>query len=413
MKSIQSSTLIVFAIVLLCSLECIGQTYIEGGKTRHRFAQSYIGTQLRFIPSNGSSISPAYNDQSKLEGVAQSTISIGGTHFWGHVDFFINIPVISWTSSTYYPRVETGMKLFPWQLEHKKVRPFLGAFWMPSRVKTDLGAPAERHEFPIIAGLGYMRGNYLLEIQGGYSFTGKTEYYTGLAQVNHIQTNPLQVSIGVKWILDTTLSAEPDWQSGKTKILTDTLTKLRRLNSWTVGIGPSSAFFLSESDHVTDHTPFMHQHKLNNIFPEFGLGYYWHKPDIQLNLAFRAIRNNKEGLGWKQQTNRRSLSLEGYKFLADYHGFVPFIGPSINSEWLNLQETMPDGTSVNYSTQLIRPGVTFGWDIRPNRLQSFYLRTNLRWVPNLNVATYSGKTFNFSQLEFNFIQAVFLLNRMI
>jgi hypothetical protein len=401
----------IFIFIFIQAGNC--QPYVEGGNTRHRFAQSYVGTQVRFFPSAGSSISPSIKDLSELENVMQSSITIGGTHFWGHVDFFINIPIISWSSTTYRPRVETGAKVYPWRIESGKIRPFLGAHWMPSRLKTEGGAPAEKHEFPIIGGLSYLQGNYLWEIQGGYSVSKNIAYYSGINQINQIQTNPIQISLGVKWLFDSTLSAEKDWKSGRTKIITDTLAKLGRLDSWTIGIGPSSAFFLTDSDHIRDNTPFMHQYKLNSIFPDFGLGYYWHKPDIQLNIAFRTIRNVKDGEGWKQKASRRSLSFEGYKFLADYHGFVPFIGPYISREWLSLEESRPDGTMDTYNTQLWRPGITFGWDIRPNRLQSFYLRTNLRWIPNLKLSTYNGKELNFAQLEFNFIQAVFLLNRIL
>ena len=47
------------------------------------------------------------------------------------------------------------------------------------------------------------------------------------------------------------------------------------------------------------------------------------------------------------------------------------------------------------------------WDIRPNNDQFVILRTNLRYVPALNLKVAAGKTVSFEQLEFNFIQAVF------
>ena len=58
-------------------------------------------------------------------------------------------------------------------------------------------------------------------------------------------------------------------------------------------------------------------------------------------------------------------------------------------------------------------GLTFGWDIRPNRIQSWILRTNLRWYPNLFLEVESNSKVSFDNLEFNFIQLIIYPNRMI
>jgi hypothetical protein len=59
-----------------------------------------------------------------------------------------------------------------------------------------------------------------------------------------------------------------------------------------------------------------------------------------------------------------------------------------------------------------KAGITFGWDIRPDDLQGWILRTNLRWHPNLNVNMPDGKQMKFDQLEFNFIQLVLYPERL-
>ena len=67
--------------------------------------------------------------------------------------------------------------------------------------------------------------------------------------------------------------------------------------------------------------------------------------------------------------------------------------------------------SVRGDASLWRPGVTFGWDIRPDRLQAMILRTNLRYTPNLNVAVTGGRDVALDQVEFNFIQFVIFPRR--
>lgn len=57
-------------------------------------------------------------------------------------------------------------------------------------------------------------------------------------------------------------------------------------------------------------------------------------------------------------------------------------------------------------------GLTFGWDIRPNNIQSWILRTNLRWYPNLAIELDQNSKVSFDNLEFNFIQLIIYPNRM-
>src|SRR5690606_3825626 len=110
--------------------------------------------------------------------------------------------------------------------------------------------------------------------------------------------------------------------------------------------------------------------------------YYFHKPDIQLNVAYRSISSKLSAYDFSQTANSKALTFEAYKFLFDYHGFVPFLGLSVSQEWLNINEKdQQNATQTNYNG--LFPGFTLGWDIRPNRLQVFYLRTKLRYFPKL------------------------------
>jgi hypothetical protein len=144
---------------------------------------------------------------------------------------------------------------------------------------------------------------------------------------------------------------------------------------------------------------------------DFGLGYYWHRPDLQVNLTWRANQSTQSAYGIAQTFERKALTLEGFKMLFDYHGFVPFIGPAVSYEWLDVNVRDVNGTLEAGKTTGFRPGITIGWDIRPNRLQLWTLRTNLRYFPNLNVNLPNGGLVRMSQLEFNFIQMVIHVDR--
>lgn len=107
---------------------------------------------------------------------------------------------------------------------------------------------------------------------------------------------------------------------------------------------------------------------------------------------------------------RRSFALEGFAFLGDYHGFVPFVGPVLSLEHLRLHEDDAGTRVTEASRDLLAPGVIFGWDIRPTRAGHWLLRTNLRYFPRLRLPEPSGTT-TFDQLEFNFIQFVWYHGR--
>jgi hypothetical protein len=214
-------------------------------------------------------------------------------------------------------------------------------------------------------------------------------------------------------MIDMTLKDEKNWLNGKTKRITDSLTILHRLSGLTLAIGPSAAFFLRSSPHNENTAPYLDNHKVTKVFPEFCLGYYLHRLDLQFNFAYRSMKSELDAYDFSQVAKRQALTFEIYKFICDYNGFDAFVGSAVSYEWLYVRETNQSGFTSNEKYNGVKPGITFGWDIRPNRLQIFYLRTNLRYFPNLNVKMNDGKNVFFDQLEFNFIQLVIFPERLL
>ena len=405
--------IIIYHIIFLLCYAANAQPYIEGGKTRHRFAQSTFGIEQRtfFGASSSASINSLGQIETfKIPNHTETRIVIGGIHFWGHSDFYISIPVLSIGNGGFSGRVETGAKYYPWKIQHNKIRPYIGASWLPTRYEQGEGTRYVRSKFPIIAGLTFNSKAHLFELGTGYNYDNKFYYYISQTDITTVTTKPFWISLTYKLMIESTLSAEKDWQSGRTKKLTDTLTVLNRLNGLTLAVGLSSAFFLKSSPHLAQVAPYADNHKSDPILPEFGLGYYFHKPDIQLNLAYRSMSSELNAYDFSQKINTKALTFEVYKFLFDYHGFVPFLGLSLSQEWLKINEKSIQSTEQINENGLF-PGLTLGWDIRPNRLQSWYLRTNLRYFPLQKVEMKTGKLQPFERLEFNFIQLVIFPER--
>lgn len=382
------------------------QSYIDGGHTRHRFAQLNLGIDQRFFPNNQTSTSvvnaSGLVEKKKLDHFTETRLHIGGTHFWGHADFYIAIPLTKKDAAGFYTGVETGALYYPWAVQHQKIRPYIGASFVPFRYKQGEGTELTRFKWPLMAGLTYNYKNHLIQIGCGYNSDVNEKYYITPETAVAVKTSPIWFSLGYKYRLETTVSAEKDWLSGRTKMLTDTLAALHRLDGLTIGIGPSSAFFLKKSSYLDESAPALDQHRVVDVFMEWAIGYYWHKPDVQANVSFRKINSTLEAYEMKHSVQRTAFTLETFKFICDYHGFAAFVGPALSYDQLEVND---------HSDKQLRPGLTFGWDIRPNRIQSWYLRTNLRYFPNMKMNADANQSFHFDQLEFNFIQLVIFPGR--
>jgi len=391
------------------------QPYVEGGKTRHRFAQLNLGIDNRYFPGAGTHsafINLSGNIQEfQLEDHSETRLIIGGTHFWGHADFSITIPLISFGKSGFSTGTETSVKYFPWRIENRKLTPFIGMALLPFQYKQGNGPEIIRFKYPAIAGIVFNYKNNLFEAGAGYNYSNTENYYISRTQNTSIKTQQLWFMLGAKIMLETTLSAEKNWLNNKTKLMTDTLASLQRLNSWVFAAGPSSAFFLNQSSYNNAIVPYADQHKAS-IFPEFGLGYYFHQPDMQINFAYRNVKSEIKAYEYAQKVNRKAFTMEAFKFIADYNGFAVFAGPAFSYERLTLTEKMQDVLVTKKLSKGLKPGITFGWDIRPNRIQSWYLRTNLRYFPNLNIKMKENLEIALDQLEFNFIQLVLFPGRL-
>lgn len=401
------------------------QPYVEGGNTRHRFAQLLIGAEATYFPAGG--LTFARNPQNEFsdfepEGALIPRINIAGTHFWGHASFYISIPTANLLNSdvpfggdyTFNSGVETGFRVYPWRIQDRKLRPFAGlAFavtdWQQNSNRGK-GPVANQMRYPLQLGLTYQRNNLLFELGAGNYINNEIDYFVSPLETTTVTLPATYLWLGCNWQLETTLSAEPSWQDGRTAATVERLKQGNALNGWSVAVGPSAAFVLGDAPRNDELYPAIGVHSNANVFPEFGLGYYYFPWDAHVNLAFRSNRSERSAYQQSQLLQRRALTLEAYKFLFDYHGFVPFVGPHISYEWLRLQETVQRSTPYDASEVQWVPGITFGWDIRPNHLQGFILRTNLRYTPTRNIGPEGGVSFR--QLEFNFIQLVLYPGRI-
>lgn len=386
------------------------QPYVDGGETRFRFAQMYVGGGLLWLPSN-----------SEVSAAVQPRLSIGGIHFWGYADFSVDIALpVTITGEekigTVQATVGTGIRLHPLQLRNGAFSPFIGADWLVNSYQQQRpgayhGPAWFRHSVTPVVGLSYMFSDGIIEASAAFDVAQQFQYPSAQnGALEQVMVPTPFIAVNFKYPFETTLSAEEYRESGEEERVEKRLATTGELNSFYAGAGVSSAFTLTRAPYLGAELPGLDAPAPPAILPELTVGWYHHDVDAMAQLAFRPINQAQVGHGIEQFWQRNSLTLEGAKFLFDYNGFVPFVGAGVGYESLSYTEA--GETNMELSNHGFYPTLLFGWDIRPNRLQWFIIRTALRYTPALSVKSAAGNRIMFDHLEFNFFQFTAYLNRI-
>lgn len=335
------------------------QSYLDKST---RFAWLTYGGDLNYL-SGGTT-------QQFINGVKQDTnfgstlmprLTIGGIHFWGHADFYVTFPLSFLTLQDkpsglnqldVYQGVETGMRLYPLKLQPQRLSPFLGISFRRFRYSqgseesnSSNGVPSYgRFIHPLQFGLTYTSDKWHISASGYYNYQNEFDYYISPTETANVRLNPVSVNISLLRYIDTDRHFRTPSAAGQ---LNDYYKKLKSenlLSAWFFGIGPSAALQMNKSTYLKENHPFLYDNYSAAILPDLTFGRYFNYIDANLNLAYRTYSDQFEGFDTEIRTRRHSVGVESVKFLINYLGFVPFVGPIISYENLN---TTVNG--INYS----------------------------------------------------------------
>lgn len=349
-------------------------------------------------------------------------LTIGGVHFGGHADFYVTFPLTfvtiqeipeEFSSIQVHQGVETGASIYPLKIKPNSIRPFAGVSFRRIRFSQESegstynnGVPDYgQFIYPIQFGLTYTSEKWHITASGYYNYQNKFNYFITPQERARVELSPFSFNLSFLRYTDSDRSLRQKGSAGKMNADHEALKSGKRLSTWFIGIGPSAALQTSKSPYLENNFPYFYDEYASSIMPDFALGRYFYKPDLNVNLIYRGYSNRYEGFDSNIRTQRQSIGLESVKFLFNYLGFVPFVGPVVSYESLS---TSVNGTNYNESQWAF--GVTFGWDIRVTRTGSSLLRTNLRYYPDLQM-NIQGEKMMFDHLEFNFIQWVYFIGR--
>lgn len=410
--------------VLCCSFGShisSAQVYSEK-MTQHRFAQTYFGLNTQFVPTSGSLV---WNEQEQpfpLQYVPRLTI--GGLHFWGKLDFNMNVPLTSFGSQDlssdgqveFNTGADLSVRYFPWRLKFGKLRPYAGLSFNTMSLALGNEEVGERVEgfitSSLLAGMAYAHKGWQLSAELMFLPQNKRGFHSDLQQKDQISLPQSYVSVGISRYFDFTLSNEEPKLSGKTEALEKQLLSEGKLNSFSLGVAPNGSWFLQSPD-FADNLVSLPRHK-GSFNWEFAAGYLFHRANIHAGLTYRTYNARSVSYQLEHIVSRKALSLEVFRFLLDYNGFVPFVGLSLSAErWAAglFENDVQQGDTQR--SRILSPGIIFGWDILASPLETWVLRTNLRYYPFQEINDINDTRSRVDQFEFNFIQVVIYPNRLV
>ncbi len=407
-------------ILFLTSFLPLSAQIYENNHSQHRFAQTYVGLGLIHQIKQGRL--PSGSDISNFKSSYTPRFAIGGLHFWGHLDFNIGISVAfpkqfdidSNRSMNFINSGDFTARYYPWAIKDKGMRPFIGygMSFLNLRYEQKQGSRnvgLVGHNF--LGGLSYRWQSWQLNLEYNYLPSPEYELYTDLNKTEKIRIPQHFFGLSVVKFFDTTLPEERRSKSGYNLKLEKEMRKTGTLNSLSVGIAPSTSFHLFKPRNPS--SEFDALAKDPSTFNwDIGLGYLISDAGLHLGLSYRNYSSSDEAFELESIITRRSIAGEAFMYFFEYNGFKPFIGPSVSYEtWAGASfrgEERLAPVQRDYFWQL---GLLIGWDIMPSSIDTWTLRTNIRYYPNLQVdVTGNGKQ-RADQLEFNFIQFVFFPQR--
>lgn len=351
-----------------------------------------------------------------------STFYWGAFHFWGHAEFYVSFPLKSLNLSTndqtdlaFTHYTVTGGRYYPWAVQDKKLRPYIGVSWssldFKQVTKSADHQPRLQKNFSWVADIGILYQYKKIAARLGVNFfpDNQWDYPIAKTQFEKIQTPRFGIQLGLIYTTDfTKKTGDPKinerWNSSPT--LSNLSMNATSFGDFFIAAGPSISFSLVDSDYNNSKLPYLSQNYTSNSYYDLAIGYQFNKLNGFTTLSFRNPTFEQTAFDTKQLIKKTSITLEAVKFLTDYSGFAPFIGLNIAYDNIKYSESTNSAT-INQTYNNIESGITFGWDIVPGKTEEFLiLRTNLRWYP-FSSFQLEGKKFNFNQLEYNLIQVVF------
>lgn len=402
----------------------------EPSKKRLDFAKTYFEYGGIYMPSFQSK-RLVNNDLVAYEQSASigQYLTWGAFHFWGHAEFFVNIPLnhnLLEKDKTFgfslFNSVATGARYYPLKMKENALRPYVEAGWAGSDFQQNEEGgdePVLSKDFSLNVAAGVLYSYKSLGFRLGLNYFTDNKWMYPLSRTvkAEVETPPLGVQFGVHYAFDSSKRTKHDEVESWNEF--PTVSKLSfnasDFGDFFIAAAPSSSYSLKASEYNRSQLPYLKEKMISKVHADIGVGYQFNRANMFAVASFRNPTFETKGFGTTQRIKKNSIALEVNKYITDYTGFAPYIGLNVAYDHIRYSETdevLGKSREMIVSNK-IEPGLTVGWDIVPGKTsEAFILRTNLRWYP-FSKFEIDNTEFDFSQLEYNLIQLVFYPDRFL
>lgn len=344
-----------------------------------------------------------------------------------------NIDLPETSELTLYTGMETGFSVFPMASGSKRIEPFFGGSCMPAFIAPGgagkllsgiNNATVDQLFTPLHVGLSMKIDDVRLTLSGAYLPQNGFDVYLQPDVTEHYQLSPFMGRVHLAYVLPSVAERTDNCTTGNLKLRTADYVARKKLSGLTLAIGLGQGYHVQQSP-LFEAYPFLVSPTNSGMFLDLGLGLYIASKDIQVNYSYRRREYELDDMYTFSYTHPKSFyqfsyiartarTFEVYKFWYDWSGIAFFAGPAISIEDLhahisyNLDSVGPGVFAIYDNSTSIQPGISAGWEFRPDRLKWVYLRSTIRWMPFLAIDTENNGKFYADQLEFTGIQLFIL-----
>ncbi len=370
--------------------------------------QSYFGGSSSFMENN---VNQPFNFTPQLF----PTVHVGGMYLWGFAEMYFNLPIANLMPHTVHAMTyqfkqmdDVGIKLYPWTLKPNTIRPYFGISLSQIMYRQKFnddnltGTQLQKVNYPLLFGVSYATSSRIFEISAKYNWQNHYNYYTSKTEFTNFIIPKFSIGLSYKIYKDFEKHVEHEpghkiWHEFK---------KHQQKNSFFVCLGPSSSYYLKPSPYNTLIKPYLGQHLNTKTFLEYSLGYHIKKWNTSFNIDYRNSISTLSAFGTQQNFTTHAFSVEGFKYLFDFHGLIPFAGMNVSYDKLGVSENEQGLSTMNITQKNVYVGFNLGIDIKFDQLKNFTIRSIIRYYPTMNVNGL-GNSFSFQQLEVNYLQLAY------
>ncbi len=363
-----------------------------------------------------------------------AALTIGALTLGGHAELstsipWLQLPVDAPTSEGIravgtQTRAIVGARVWPWALRAGTLRPMIAAEWstrswwirdVPGQDAANSG-PLTRRVIPLGLGVAARPAEgWALDLAATWAPNdrGRVLQVVDGAQLDEVDVDlsALRVTVGIKAVLDVGGRVRgPTFRQAEAERL-EALVDARRAAGPALAVGAVERAWRPVDPFLASAHPELAQATTEALSAGASLGWSLYRPDLELRVAWRALRGTGGAYGSALDEQQHGVFAEAIRRVNLHRrGFVPWFGAGAGV--LFARATVSDASGSRDAQGAVpAPTAVFGLDLRPAPAAAWHLRSGARVLPWAPLVV-DGSRRQLGGVELDLLQIVVLPTRL-